>query len=45
MAEYKIVKYCRFCKKRFVVNKGESKILFCGDCQVKMDKEQNTERR
>jgi len=41
MADYKIVKYCRLCKKRFVVNKGESKKRYCDDCQLKIDKEQN----
>ena len=41
MADYRIIKYCRLCKKRFVVNKGESKKNYCDDCQLKMDKEQN----
>jgi hypothetical protein len=40
MVDYKIVKYCRSCKKRFVVNKGESKKNFCDNCQVKFNKEQ-----
>jgi hypothetical protein len=39
MVEYKIIKYCRSCKKRFVVNKGEAKIYLCKDCQLKADKE------
>lgn len=38
MAEYKIVKYCRLCKKRFIVNRGESKMYYCDDCQSKVDK-------
>jgi hypothetical protein len=39
MADYKIVKYCRMCRKRFVVNKTESKQYYCDDCQSKVDKE------
>ena len=41
MVDYKIIKYCRLCRKRFVVNKGESKKNYCDDCQLKIDKEQN----
>ena len=33
MADYKIVKYCWMCKKRFVVNKGETRIRLCVDCE------------
>ena len=35
MVEYKIVKFCRICRKRFVVQKGESKRNCCDDCQPK----------
>jgi len=38
MIDYKIVKYCRVCKKRFVVNKGESKFNYCVDCQKEYEK-------
>ena len=38
MEEYNIVKYCRYCKKRFVVNKGSKKYL-CDKCQKNEDKE------
>lgn len=37
MVDYKIVKYCRMCKKRFVVRKGESKINYCEECQSKFN--------
>ncbi|MBN2454118.1 hypothetical protein JXB11_01080 [Candidatus Woesearchaeota archaeon] len=40
MADYNIIKYCRACRKRFVVNKGESKKNYCNGCQIKMDKGQ-----
>ena len=40
MVEYNIVKYCRLCKKRFVVNRGESKKNLCNDCQLEIDNEQ-----
>jgi ribosomal protein L37AE/L43A len=29
---YKIIKFCRRCKTKFKVNKGESKIIYCEDC-------------
>ena len=38
MVNYRIVKYCRLCKKRFVVDKSDSKINYCSDCQTRMDK-------
>ena len=40
MVDYKIVKYCRSCKKRFLVNKGESKNNFCKDCELSFRTEQ-----
>jgi len=45
MAEYRIVKYCRLCRKRFLVNKGESKKNYCDDCQLKLDKEVDNEEK
>ena len=35
MVDYRIVKFCRGCSKRFVVNKGESKRYFCDECEKK----------
>jgi len=43
MVEYNIVKHCGLCKKRFVVNKSESKNNFCNDCQSKFYNERNKE--
>jgi ribosomal protein L37AE/L43A len=43
---YKIIKFCRRCKKKFKVNKGESKIIYCDECykivrdQIKKEIEQ-----
>jgi hypothetical protein len=37
MIDYKIIKYCRFCKKKFIVRKGESKRIYCDECQEKID--------
>lgn len=31
--DYKILKNCMRCKKRFSVKKGQSKIQFCTECQ------------
>jgi uncharacterized CHY-type Zn-finger protein len=34
---YKLVKYCRSCRKRMVMNKGEAS-NYCKDCQKKFEK-------
>jgi uncharacterized Fe-S radical SAM superfamily protein PflX len=41
MVDYRIVKYCRLCKKRFVVDKSENKKNYCDECQKKLDKDQD----
>ena len=38
MIDYKIVKYCKECKTRFVVNKGESTVYLCPKCQTRNNK-------
>ena len=38
MIDYKIVKYCKECRERFVVNKGESSVYLCPACQPKPKK-------
>lgn len=35
MVDYNIVKYCRSCKKRFVVGRGKVRIIYCAECQKK----------
>ncbi len=35
MVDYKLVKYCNMCKKKFVVPKSESKRWLCDDCDAK----------
>lgn len=35
---YKIIKYCRTCKKKFFVTSEISRANFCEDCQKKYDK-------
>lgn len=37
MVDYKIIKYCILCKKRFVVMKGQSRIRHCEECQKSID--------
>lgn len=37
MVDYNIVKYCRFCKKRFLVKKNESRKLYCDECLKKLE--------
>jgi hypothetical protein len=36
MVDYRIVKYCRNCKKRYLVHKGENKKYLCEECYKKM---------
>ncbi len=40
MPEYNMVKYCRICKKRYIVGKGQSAKVYCVDCQKKIDEGQ-----
>gem|GEM_PF-2679413 len=35
MADYNIVKYCRVCKKRYLVGKDEVKKHYCDECYKK----------
>lgn len=37
--EYKMIKYCGVCRKKFFAMKGESKKRYCEECQKKIDKE------
>jgi hypothetical protein len=39
MVDYNIVKYCRWCRVRFVVPKKDAKKYYCNKCQKKVDKE------
>jgi len=36
MVDYKIVKYCRFCRERFVVERGQVRVIYCDKCQKKV---------
>jgi hypothetical protein len=45
MVDYKIVKYCRLCRERFVVHKGEAKRLYCDRCEKRIAKEEENERQ
>jgi len=38
MVDYKIVKYCRLCRKRYVISKGEFKKVYCDECLPKIMK-------
>jgi len=38
MAEYNIVKYCRLCKKRYLVDKSEKRKHYCSKYQKIADK-------
>ena len=43
MVEYKLVKYCRSCKERFVVDKGKVRVIYCTKCQKKVLKEKEND--
>ncbi|MBS3131729.1 hypothetical protein J4212_04820 [Candidatus Woesearchaeota archaeon] len=45
MAEYNIVKFCRLCRKRYVVGKSDSKKNYCDACQVKANKSYEEESK
>jgi len=36
---YKMIKFCRLCKKKFFAFKGEYKKNYCDECQAKFDQE------
>ena len=44
LVDYNLVKYCRMCKKRFVVNKSESKKNYCDDCQSRFNNEHEEQK-
>lgn len=33
---YKFVKYCRHCKKRFIIERSERKSEYCPECQKRL---------
>ena len=37
--DYKLVKYCRLCNKRFLVERSEKRTSYCDSCLKKMAKE------
>lgn len=39
MAEYRIVKYCRFCKKRMLLEKWDTKKNYCDECQARISRD------
>jgi len=40
MIEYTLVKYCRLCKKRFLISRGDKVENYCKDCLKKFRKEE-----
>jgi len=37
MKFYKEIRFCRVCKKRFVVEQGKTKGFYCSECQKKFN--------
>jgi len=44
MIEYTLVKYCRLCKKRFLISRTDKKENYCKDCLKKFAKEDKNGR-
>ena len=44
VVDYKIVKYCGFCKKRFTVNKGEARTYYCPECAARFRRKENEKK-
>ena len=38
MAGYKVLRHCRYCKKKFFVDKISSRVYHCEDCEEKNKK-------
>ena len=45
MADYKLVKHCRLCKARFVVDRGQARVIYCTKCQKKVHGESQKQTR
>lgn len=43
MVGYRMVKYCRLCKTRFLINQGEKNQNYCDSCIKKFRKEEEKE--
>lgn len=43
MVDYRIVKYCRLCKTRFVVPKSKAKVVYCEKCQRRIEESNQKE--
>ena len=45
MVGYRLVKYCRLCKQRFLINQGERIQNYCPDCVKRFEKEAKKNER
>lgn len=43
MVTYNLVKYCRLCNARFVVDKKFSRTVYCSSCQKKLNNSKSDE--
>ena len=43
MVDYKIIKTCYMCKKKFTVMKGQNSRRYCDECQEKIDQQNQSE--
>ena len=44
MADYKMVKYCMLCRKKFFAQKGESKRIYCDVCEKRVREQARKEQ-
>ena len=45
MVGYRIVQYCKLCKKRYIIEKGEKKSYYCEACKERMRKAMQKENK
>jgi len=45
MFEYKVVKHCGHCKKRFVVSRENKRQYYCDECQERIAKLKKRDER
>ncbi len=43
--DYKLVKHCRYCKKRFLADRGQSRRIYCNPCEKKVAKLREKENK
>ncbi|MFO8015612.1 MAG: hypothetical protein R6U32_00760 [Candidatus Woesearchaeota archaeon] len=45
MAGYRIVKYCKLCKRRMLLEKGDNRRYYCDECQARINRDMEKEKK